>query len=144
RYFIMQRARRRRCRREPTIARLDKLMTRTTTAARAALLLTILALGCGRVRGDAGDVDSPSVTPAAATAPGMNHPSFLYARVTTVDGDTYEGRIRFGGNQEAFWADYFNGFKDGNPWVRQAPEGAVPGVRRPIRVLGLEFRPPWS
>jgi hypothetical protein len=66
------------------------------------------------------------------------HPGFIYGRVTTVDGVGYEGRLRFGGSQEAFWGDYFNGFKDGNPWVALVPDGAL-DEHRGIEVLGMEI-----
>jgi len=46
-----------------------------------------------------------------------NNQGFLYGRVATVFGATYEGRLRWGGDEEAFWGDYFNGFKDKNPWA---------------------------
>jgi hypothetical protein len=43
------------------------------------------------------------------------HQSFLYGRVTTDDGATYEGRLRWGGDEEAFWGDYFNGARTRTP-----------------------------
>ena len=33
-------------------------------------------------------------------------------RVTSGSRATYEGRLRWGDDQEAFWGDYFNAFKD--------------------------------
>ncbi|MGE3273907.1 MAG: hypothetical protein AB7O67_02265 [Vicinamibacterales bacterium] len=54
--------------------------------------------------------------PAAADA----GPDVIYGRVTTAEG-TYEGRLRFGGDEEAFWGDFFNGYKDENPWAAYAP-----------------------
>src|SRR5690349_20073807 len=87
------------------------------------------------------------VHPAAATAPAMTpstaspaeetqpataaQQGFLYGRVTTVDGATYEGRLRWGGNQEAFWGDYFNGSNVKNPWLAKVPPGRLPKERRP-------------
>jgi len=57
---------------------------------------------------------------------------FLYGRVTTDDDATYEGRLRFGGDEEAFWGNYFNGVKRSyeNPWARHAP------FEPPIRIFG--------
>ena len=46
---------------------------------------------------------------------------FIFGRVTAGDGTIYEGRLRFGGDEEAFWGDYFNGSRKGNPWVAQVP-----------------------
>ena len=88
----------------------------------------------------------PSIgSPTAPAAPGLEtRPAseagegFLYGRITTVDGATYEGRLRWGRDEEAFWGDYFNGFKDENRW-----EAVVPPERleesRPIEVLGFKL-----
>lgn len=78
----------------------------------------------------------PAIAPAAETSA---HPSFLYGRVSTTDDSTYEGRLRFGGDQEAFWEDYFNGAKGTNPWVRLVPPEQVPMERHVFTVLGIEF-----
>ena len=82
---------------------------------------------------------SPAVTPSPAAAPPEVRPGFLYGRITTVDGATYEGRLRWGGDQEAFWGDYFNGFKKKNPWGAQVPPERLPKERRPIEILGIEI-----
>src|SRR5690349_14016402 len=66
-------------------------------------------------------------------------PGFLYGRITTNDGTTYEGRLRWGEDQEAFWGDYFNGLKDENLWVAHVPPERLPKERRPIEVLGIEI-----
>jgi hypothetical protein len=73
--------------------------------------------------------------PAARAAPGTAkvQPGFIYGRVA-VDGDTYEGRLRWGGDQEAFWNDYFDGAKPENPWAVHAP-----GVDSPIEIFGFEI-----
>jgi hypothetical protein len=117
-------------------------MTRATIAGGAfvtALVVLVLAL---LVRDGALEQD---VEPAAATAPAITpstpaaaepatevHPGFLYGRITAVDGDTYEGRLRWGGDQEAFWGDYFNGARDENPWAVHAPN-----ERSPIEIFGF-------
>ncbi|HEX9671564.1 MAG TPA: hypothetical protein VGC93_19000, partial [Thermoanaerobaculia bacterium] len=67
------------------------------------------------------------------------HPGFLYGRITTDAGTTYEGRLRWGGDQEAFWVDYFNGEKDENPWVAHVPPERLPKERRPIEIFGIEI-----
>lgn len=91
------------------------------------------------------DVARAAPTPAAITASttptaaGEVHPGFLYGRVTTLGGATYEGRLRWGGNQEAFWGDYFNGRKDVNPWVAHVPPERMPRERRPISIFGIEI-----
>src|SRR5690606_29267398 len=68
-------------------------------------------------------------------APQAAHPAFLHGTVTTVDGDTYRGRLRFGNDEEAFWGDYFDGRKDTNPWIGYLPEDRRP--RRGIRLFGI-------
>jgi hypothetical protein len=125
-------------------------MTRATIAGGAfATALIILGLAysvrhLARERdGAPAALPAPTVTPStAATAPkavGEVHPGFLYGRVTTLGGATYEGRLRWGGNEEAFWGDYFNGRKDENPWAARVPPEKLPRVRRPLSVFGLEI-----
>ncbi|MBZ0111248.1 MAG: hypothetical protein K8J08_02175 [Thermoanaerobaculia bacterium] len=61
----------------------------------------------------------------------------LYGRVTTNAGTTYEGRLRFGGDEEALWSHYFNGTKDQNRWASYVPPEQLPKEVRPIRVFGI-------
>jgi hypothetical protein len=69
-------------------------------------------------------------------------PGFLYGRVTTIDGATFEGRLRFGRDQEAFWGDYFNGRKTRNPWAAYVPAERLPKERRRAHhFLGFWFGP---
>jgi hypothetical protein len=83
------------------------------------------------------------IKPAPAASPAMAaedaHPSFLYGRIATIDGVTYEGRLRWGGGEEAFWGDYFNGAKKENPWVEYVPPEQIPKESRPIEIFGLEI-----
>jgi hypothetical protein len=65
------------------------------------------------------------------------HPSFLYGRITLTDGTTYEGRLRLGGDQEAFWGDYFNGFKEQNPWAAHVPPERLRKEPRPFKIFGI-------
>lgn len=62
---------------------------------------------------------------------------YLYGRVTTTGGMTHEGRLRWGGDQEAFWSDYFNGFKNDNPWAALVPPERLPVERYPIEIFGM-------
>ena len=108
-----------------------------------ATVLVLLALAAG-YRALEQDVDpaaatSPAITASTATAAEEAHPSFLYGRITTVDGVTYEGRLRWGGDEEAFWGDYFNGAKNENPWVAHVPPERLPKERRPIEIFGVEI-----
>jgi hypothetical protein len=82
---------------------------------------------------------SPATTPPPAAAAKEAHPGFLYGRITTDAGTTYEGRLRWGGDQEAFWGDYFNGEKDENPWVAQVPPERLPKERHSIGIFGVEI-----
>jgi hypothetical protein len=78
--------------------------------------------------------------PAATAAPAEEvHPSLLYGRINTVDGVTYEGRLRWGGGEEAFWGDYFNGAKKENPWAVHVPPERLPKERHAIEIFGLEI-----
>jgi hypothetical protein len=40
----------------------------------------------------------------------------IYGRVITDSGVIHEGHLRFGGDEEALWSNYFNGARAGNPW----------------------------
>jgi hypothetical protein len=108
----------------------------TIVGPRAALALAALVLAAGYwgVLRQADQNAAPPPARAVWTAQPAIHPSFLHGRITTVDGATYQGRLRFGGNEEAFWGDYFNGVKKDNPWASLVPEGALRKVdlRRPI------------
>jgi hypothetical protein len=86
---------------------------------------------------------SPAITSSTTTAAAETHPAaethqgFLYGRITSADGATYEGRLRWGRNEEAFWGDYFNGAKHENTWLAQVPPGALPKERHPIEIFGI-------
>jgi hypothetical protein len=81
-----------------------------------------------------------TLTPAATSAPAATE-GFLYGRVTTDDDVTYEGRLRFGADEEAFWGHYFNGVKRENPWAIH-----VPGTpeRHPIEIFGFDISTIWN
>lgn len=83
-----------------------------------------------------GDPPPPNMTPAEAAAEA--HPSYLYGRITTNGGETYEGRLRWGRDQEAFWGDYFNGSKEQNPWTAYVPTERLRGKTTPVTIFGLE------
>ena len=123
-------------------------MTKATIAGGAfATVLVLLALAAGyrALDQDAqpAAAPSPAVTPSAAP-PAKTHPAtethqgFLYGRITTVDGTTYQGRLRWGIDQEAFWGDYFNGVKRENPWLAHVPPERLPKERLPVKILGLK------
>lgn len=126
-------------------------MTRAAIAgvAFAAAALLLLALVGGyrlleRYLGPAA-ATSPAIAPAAAPAAVESHPApeshegFLYGRITTLDGALYEGRLRWGGDEEAFWGDYFNGSERHNAWLDHVPPERLPKGRRPRYVLGIKI-----
>ena len=118
----------------------DQQMTRgTITGWALATVLIVLAFAAGRRPPDQG-VDrvlpSASAIPSSAAA---SHEGLLYGRITMDDGAILEGRLRFGGDEEALWSNYFNGFKDENPWADHAPAGQLPKERPSIQFFGIEI-----
>jgi len=120
-------------------------VTRATVAGGAfAAVLILFAFAAGH-RALKKDVDptpatSPAITPATAAATvqaTVEAPGFLYGRITTTGDATYEGRLRWGGDEEAFWGDYFNGAKKENPWASHVPPERLPKERRPIEIFGV-------
>lgn len=104
----------------------------------AILLLFVLARG----RPERAPVDAPPMAtalPRPDRSPATEgDQGFLYGRVLTLDGATYEGRLRWGGDDEAFWGDVFQGFEDENPWAALLPP-ELRTVPRPIEVFGIEI-----
>ena len=78
----------------------------------------------------------PPPPPPSASA---THEGLLYGRITTVDGVVYEGRMRFGGDQEASWGDYFNGTKKKNPWIMDLPPELAPKESKGFQIFGLKL-----
>lgn len=121
-------------------------MTRARIAGgTAALLLVALLVALGLVAArllrnvDIGaDVTASPAIPRSPATSVEAHQGFLYGRVTTHGGAAYEGRLRFGGDEEAFWGDYFNGFKEENPWAADVPPERLTEIR-PVTVLGVEI-----
>ena len=120
-------------------------MTRATIAGgviATVLILLALALAAALwVREQ--DVDraaapSSAITPSTGPAASEACRSFLYGRLTTNDGAAYEGRLRWGGDEEAFWGDYFNGFKARNPWVGHVPPEQLK-ESWPLEIFGFEI-----
>lgn len=82
---------------------------------------------------------SPVAVNSSADGTEAARQGFLYGRITTVDGAVYEGRLRWGDQEEAFWGHYFNGTKDQNTWAAYVPSERLPKERRPIGVFGFEI-----
>ncbi len=108
-----------------------------------AITLVVLALASGHrdrdLRDDSAAATSPATIPSRAEAPAGH----IYGRVTMDDGVVYEGRLRFGGDEEALWGNYFNGAKAKNPWVGYAPSDRLPKERQSINVFGIRI-PLWE
>ena len=125
-------------------------MKRATIAGGAfASFLVLLAVAAGyrALKQDAqpAAATSPAITPSTTPALAGTQPAaetdqgFLYGRITTVDGATYEGRLRWGGDEEAFWGDYFNGSKHENLWLAQVPPERRPKERRQFKIFGIKI-----
>ena len=132
-------------------------MSRATVvglALAALALLVLIALAVHRaLEPDTVSVAAPSSAASPSTgAKTETHPTaegsqgYLHGRITTVDGATYEGRLRWGrGGEEAFWGDYFNGAKTGNPWATHVPAERLPKESHSIEIfrftIGHAVRP---
>jgi len=127
-------------------------MTRATIASGAVAAVALLlaaAAGYRALQRRAQSAAPPPATAASAAPDSPKNrpvpearPGFLYGRVTTVDGATYEGRLRWGGDQEAFWGDYYNGRNAANHWAAQVPADLLPKERRrALHILGFWIGP---
>ncbi len=102
--------------------------------------LTLAACQADPEQGDAAQSRRQGATTGATTAPATpaaddgTHQGLLYGRVITDDGTTYEGRLRWGGDEEALWGNTFNGAKAENPWARYAPPESTS-----IGIFGVEI-----
>jgi hypothetical protein len=83
-------------------------------------------------------LSSPEANLSTADASSAWHPSFLFGRVTTHDNSVYEGRLQFGGDEEAFWGQYFNASKADNPWANHVPAGQLT-EHVPVEILGFKI-----
>lgn len=97
----------------------------TTTCALVALVLLPLLLTAGW---QTGPVDPPR----------KDGRDFIYGRIVTTDGDVYEGRLRWGGDEEAYWDEHFNGAREENPWTEHvSPE--LLKLSRPVEIFGFQI-----
>ena len=120
-------------------------MKRSTIAGTASVILLVplaLVFGYRALERQLGPRAAALPSSASSSAPSAgapeDHPGFLYGRVTADGGLTYEGRLRFGIGQEAFWGDYFNGRKKENLWAAQVPAERLPTERHRVEILGIE------
>lgn len=79
------------------------------------------------------------VSPPARAA--TDPTGFVYGKVTTESGSSYEGRIRWGA-EEAFWGDHFNGTKEHRTLPEDMPERTR--KRTPIKIFGITIGVRWD
>ena len=97
-------------------------MTRASIAAIASgTIIAFLAVEVGE-RGQPVIERAPLRASVTTRTTSAVDPGFLYGRVTVAGGTIYQGRLRFGGDEEAMWSNYFNGFKGKNPWIAYVPK----------------------
>src|SRR5262245_5164045 len=108
-------------------------MTRATIVGGAfAIMVVLLAIVFGYVAfQQLVNPGKPSAITVSSTE-AVAHPDCLYGRIATADGAVYEGRLRWGQVQEAFWGDYFNGVKNENTWAAQVQPEQLLKEPRPI------------
>jgi hypothetical protein len=92
-------------------------------AAGATVIVVALIVAFVAVRRASRDQPAAAAEALRPAATAEARPDFIYGRITTGDGTTYEGRLRWHGDEEAFWSDYFDGARDENPWAVHAPGG---------------------
>lgn len=63
----------------------------------------------------------------------------ITGRVTIEDGTVYEGRLRWGTDEEALWSNYFNGAKEENVWASHAPAESLPRERVALELFDREI-----
>ena len=116
-------------------------MNKPTIIRGIAAVLIVIAVGYRALKKDVETAPDSSESHSVAQMAGKSdpHPSFLYGRVTTYDGVVYQGQLRWGGNEEAFWGNYFNGLKDQNPWVDLIPADQRAAKRQPRKIFGIEI-----
>ena len=116
-----------------------RLMNATVPLTAVAATCVLLAAAVG-LRAHPQDDDPADDQPSATARPAAIVPvGLLYGRVTTADGDVYEGRLRFGGDEEALWSNHFNGRKRQNPWADYASGEQVPRERLSWEIFGVQI-----
>ncbi len=79
---------------------------------------------------------------SAAAAEPADPQGFLYGKVSTRSGSTYEGRLRWD-DEEAFWGDHLNSSKEERPYLDEIPE-LERRRREPIEILGITIGHRWE
>ncbi|MEM7349955.1 MAG: hypothetical protein AAF657_04060 [Acidobacteriota bacterium] len=79
-----------------------------------------------------------AVAPAAAADP----QGFIYGKISTRSGSTYEGRLRWG-KEEAFWGDHFNSSKEDRPYLDKAPRRDR-REKESFKIFGITIGTRWE
>ncbi len=77
-----------------------------------------------------------------ATLPLAASEGFIYGKVETKSGQTYEGRLRWDG-EESSWGDHFNGSKHDLKYMEEIPD-AKRRTRKPIKIFGYTLAVTWE
>jgi hypothetical protein len=117
------------------------IIGKTATLIGGAAVAALVLLSLARTGGEAvRDVATAAVTSRAESIPGSeSQEGLLYGRVITDDHGVYEGRLRFGGDEEALWSNQFNGFKPDNVWESYAPSDRLPREQHAFTVFGKQL-----
>lgn len=75
--------------------------------------------------------------PAASAASAADAQGFLYGKITTRGGQSYQGRLRWD-TEEAFWGDFFNSQKRDRPYERDIPRKERQR-RKAIEIFGIDI-----
>ena len=67
---------------------------------------------------------------------------FIYGKIETRSGSTYEGRMRWA-DEEAFWGDLFNSSKEERPYLDDVPREQR-RRREPVRIFGISIGVRWE
>ncbi len=80
--------------------------------------------------------------PIAASA---DDKGFIYGKVYTESGETYQGTLRWG-KQECFWDDIFNATKDENPWIKHVEKDfpKLGGYQKERDIFGIKIIEPYG
>ena len=105
----------------------------------SAVALALLILVIGQQIFEQGPIAPALEEPATIDEGGESFSQgFLQGRITTMTGSTYEGRLRWGGDEEALWIHYFKGFKAQNSWANHVPNEWLYEPSEPLEILGIE------
>lgn len=72
----------------------------------------------------------------AGTVLADGNEGFISGKITTREGNSYEGLIRWG-TQEYFWDDLYNATKEDNPWLKYVDKHEYPN--RHLKIFGMEY-----